>query len=262
MPAKSIPVLMYHHVLPQSGFITSSIDQFKQQMQWLKDNEYSTLSADAFYAFKFKQAKLPKKSVLITFDDGWKDNLIYAYPILKQYGFKAILFVITSWVDKASNKDHTSQEQKFGDYTHKTCMEKLLLAPEKVVLSWDELRSMQDVFDIQAHTHTHREAIYEEIPSWEDDIQQSKMLITKKLGKVPRHLCWPKGMYDKQSIEVASAYGFDILYTTKRGVNLADNNGEEIKRFAVKNDAKWLAKTVQRFQRPFWGKIYSLMKPG
>jgi len=86
----SVTVLMYHHILPKDGFIASSVDNFDKQMKFLSDNNYKTLSSEEFFLFKKGELKLPKKSVFITFDDGWRDNFIYAYPILKKYNLKAI----------------------------------------------------------------------------------------------------------------------------------------------------------------------------
>lgn len=99
----SIPVLMYHHILPQKGFIASSVDEFEAQMKYLHEKGYKTLTSSEFRDFMLG-TKSFKKAVFITFDDGWRDNYIYAYPILKKYGLKATIFVVTKWIEEASKK--------------------------------------------------------------------------------------------------------------------------------------------------------------
>ena len=108
----SVPVLMYHHVLSQDSFIASSIKNFDEQMKYLYENGWKTLSIDEFYQYKLGKLKLPKKSVFITFDDGWRDNFIYAYPILKKYNLRATLFVVTQWIEKASISDECEYIEK------------------------------------------------------------------------------------------------------------------------------------------------------
>ena len=97
----SVPVLMYHHVLEKSGFIASSVDEFRSHMKFLAENGYKTLSVNEFIAYKKGELEVPKKSVCITFDDGWMDNYIYAYPIVKEFGLKANIFIITEDRSKA-----------------------------------------------------------------------------------------------------------------------------------------------------------------
>ena len=88
----SVSVLMYHHVLKRGGFIASSAEDFALQMRFLAEAGYKTLTMGEFIAYKKGQLAVPKKSVLITFDDGWKDNYVYAYPILREFGLRATIF--------------------------------------------------------------------------------------------------------------------------------------------------------------------------
>jgi len=103
--ALSVPVLMYHHVSSHKGaLVTITPENFESHARFLADEGYKTLTLDEFAAFKKGRLELPKKSVLITFDDGWIDNYLVAYPILKKYSLRATIFVITDWVER-SNED-------------------------------------------------------------------------------------------------------------------------------------------------------------
>lgn len=252
----SVPVLMYHHVLSNDGFIASSVENFEKQMKFLHDNGWKTLTSEEFYQYKKKQLKLPKKSLLITFDDGWRDNFVFAYPILKKYGLKATLFVVTEWIEKASN----AQECEYIEKNHKECKKIAPSDPRAVICSWDELKQMGDVFDIHCHTHTHRDGYFSKL-SWEDDLKKAKSSIKENLGFEDNFLCWPRGVYDKELIKAALNEKFDILFTTKRGVNLPDNSLLEIKRISVKKDDKWLKKNLSIFSNSILGYLYSKVKP-
>ena len=252
----SIPVIMYHHILSQDSFIASSCENFEKQMKYLSDNGWKTLTSKEFYLYKQKKLKLPKRSVLITFDDGWRDNFVFAYPILKKYNLKATLFIVTQWIEEASKAD----ECKYVEKNHKECKALAPISPRAVLCNWDELKKMNDVFDIHCHTHTHRDDYFGEI-SWEDDIKKSKESIQKNLGFDDHYLCWPRGNYTQELIKAAVNENFDILFTTKRGINLADNNMLEIKRIAVKKDDKWLKKNLKIFSNPILGYLYAKVKP-
>jgi peptidoglycan/xylan/chitin deacetylase (PgdA/CDA1 family) len=98
MANDSIPVIAYHQVSKNNKI---TLDIFSEQMRYLAENGYSTVTLDGFYSY-IKGAGSPgKKRVLITFDDGFADNFIYAYPILKKYGFSAVIFLITSRITES-----------------------------------------------------------------------------------------------------------------------------------------------------------------
>ena len=252
----SIPVLMYHHVLPNEGFIASSVENFEKQMKFFSDNGWKTLSANEFYLYKIGELKLAKKSVLITFDDGWRDNYVYAYPILKKYNLKATLFVVTEWIEQASN----TQEYPYAEINHKMCKKRITTHPRAVMCTWKELIEMQDVFDIHSHTHTHRDTYFGEL-AWVEEFKKSKHMLHDKMNITSKHLCWPRGNYTNVLIQSAQKFNFDMLYTTKRGINRADGRITEIKRIAAKKDEKWLKKNLFIFSNTFLGKLYSWIKP-
>jgi peptidoglycan/xylan/chitin deacetylase (PgdA/CDA1 family) len=252
----SVPVLMYHHILSRDSFIASSVTSFEKQMKYLADNSWKSLTSEEFFLYKKKQLQLPEKSVLITFDDGWRDNFIYAYPILKKYNLKATLFVVTGWIEEASK----AEECDYVEKNHKECKALAPINPRAVLCNWDELKKMKDVFDIHCHTHTHRDDYFGKL-TLQEDIQKAKQSIKDNMGFEDHFLCWPRGIYDENSIKEALNQNFDILFTTKRGINKADNNLLEIKRLAVKKDAKWLKKNLTIFSNPILGYLYAKVKP-
>lgn len=252
---QSVPVLMYHHVLPKEGFIASSVENFEKQMRFLAEDGWTTLSAEAFYRFKRGEQKLPKKSLLITFDDGWRDNYIFAYPILKKYGLRATLFIVTEWIEEASKAPAA-----FEALSHGECKKRIKQSPASVVLSWDEIEAMQNVFDFHSHTHTHRDDYFGSC-RWEEEFIRSKELLRSRLGIESRQLCWPRGNYTLELVDEAFKYGYDILYTTKRGVNLPNKKTKEIYRLAAKKDDRWLKKNLAIFSSPLLGMLYAKVKP-
>ena len=251
----SVPVLMYHHVLPESGFIASSVDEFDRQMRFLAESGYSSLSSDEFLRYKKGELKLPGKSVFITFDDGWRDNAVYAYPILKKYHLKATVFLVTEWIEQASS----GRRSDYEPLQHKACKQTAPLDPSKVILSWDEIEKMADVFDFHSHTHTHRDAYFSSC-TWEEEFVRSKEILKRRLGIDSRHLCWPRGKYDEELMNEAKKH-YEILYTVERGINLGDGRTDRIKRIAVKKSDRWLRKQLRIFSNLLLGSLYAKIKP-
>lgn len=106
--ATRIPVLTYHRICSDKAKsriyndtnLATSVSLFKRQMQWLKSNGYHTVSTTEFADWRIEGAFLPKKSVLITIDDGFYETYHVAYPILRKYKLKATSFVIGCRVPK------------------------------------------------------------------------------------------------------------------------------------------------------------------
>ena len=124
-----VPVLNYHQVEDKDGNpLTLYCDQFDQQMAYLAEEGYHTITLDEMMDAAESGAPLPAKPVVITLDDGYVDNYEYAYPILKKYGFKATIFLINDFT---------------GVYPN--------------YLTWEQIHEMQDsgLINFESHTMTH-----------------------------------------------------------------------------------------------------------
>src|SRR4030042_6933398 len=96
-----LPILMYHSVkpsVPAGNRLIVSADTFERQMDFLKKPRNNVLNLEDAASFIENRKKLPSKSIVLTFDDGYKDNYTYAFPILKKYNLPATIFLILSEV--------------------------------------------------------------------------------------------------------------------------------------------------------------------
>ncbi|NMA82488.1 MAG: polysaccharide deacetylase family protein [Epulopiscium sp.] len=135
---QEIPILMYHHLTLQGenlNSVTVSVEKFKRDMEYLKEEGYTTLFFSDILEAQAEGRPLPSKPIIITFDDGYRSNYEYAYPILKEKGLKGTIFLI-GW--------------SMGRTTHKDG-----ITPIIPHFNWDEAREMYNsgVIDLQHHTY-------------------------------------------------------------------------------------------------------------
>ena len=221
-----IPVITYHHILrdeENSRFrhtsTTTSVRAFSNQMTWLRDMGYTTLTMYQLEDYVHNRTNLPARAVVITFDDGLKSVSRYAYPILKQYGFKATAFIITSRIKRHPQK----------------------WAPKSLqFMSVSELEEIKDVFDFQSHTHflhrvdAHRRPIllsrsYHNILF---DFERSRRALAQFNPHV-LYLSYPFGGYNATAVQAASDAGFHLAVTTVKGKVKPGDNPFLLKRLYV-----------------------------
>lgn len=107
---RGICILTYHCIgYKKNNNLYIPQQLFKQQMKYIKDNGYSTITLNQLYEFIMENKPLPKKSVVITFDDGYLNSYQYAYPILKEFNLKATVFAIPNTIDKSKNHMTSNQ---------------------------------------------------------------------------------------------------------------------------------------------------------
>ncbi len=212
--AQAIPVLMYHHILPRADVqgifahnnIVVTLEDFQAQMAYLRDNGYHTVSLERLERYVKGEELLPEKSVVITFDDGYLSNYVYAYPILKEMGFTGVIFLLTSYVEEAP--------QTFS--------------PEALqYLSWPEVHQMEDVFQFASHTHDmHRlgtsgkgvlaEVGYNELVA---DLSASR-----KLLRHTPYFSFPYGHYSKLALDTLQGQGIKMAFTVNEvSVKMGDD---------------------------------------
>lgn len=266
-----LPVLMYHHVSPKPGLVTCSPENFRAQMAWLAGHGWKTLSTDAF-AEALASGRIPEKSVLVTFDDGYLDNWVYAHPVLDEFGQRATIFLITGWISEGQKRPHAGQAGVPEVPTHKQAMAAASEGRfDDAFLRWSEVEAMRNAgtFDFHSHTHTHtrwdrtvaEQAARDAALAY--DLAASRAMLAARLGAATPHLCWPQGYFDAAYQRVAREAGFTHLYTTEAGVVRADVDLARIPRLVAKDKpAAWFARRMGLYGRPLVSALYLGLKPG
>jgi peptidoglycan/xylan/chitin deacetylase (PgdA/CDA1 family) len=177
---------MYHSIVNgKSSSDCLSIKTFEEQMKYLKDNGYQTISLTDLYKYFMKQKPIPEKSVVLTFDDGYEDNYTAMFPVLKKYNFKATIFVITSHIDK----------------NHKFMTSKQLLEMDKYGI------------DIESHTVNHERLKLLSKNKQLKTLIQSKKDLEKILNKKINFFAYPGGGYNKSAISAVKEAGYIMAFT-------------------------------------------------
>lgn len=140
-------VLSYHRVYP--GYHINP-ETFEWQMKTLKE-KFTPLALDEAVAFARGDLTLKKDGFAITFDDGWADNFIYAYPILKKYQIPATIFVPTNFISN-TNSARRSFKESGSDEAAAEVAEK---GRSEQFLTWEEIRAMSPLIKIESHGHAH-----------------------------------------------------------------------------------------------------------
>ena len=103
-----VPILMYHSILkdPQrAGMHVLSPDTLEQDLRYLKDHGYTTVSMQQLLDAVYQDAPLPDKPVVLTFDDGYLNNLTYVLPLLEKYDMKATISIVGAYTEQAERED-------------------------------------------------------------------------------------------------------------------------------------------------------------
>src|SRR5690606_22491480 len=156
--APNVPVLMYHHVTPAGGMIAVTPEVFEQQIAGLARAGYTSLGT-AQLAEYLAGGQVPEKSVLITFDDGYLNNWIYAHPVLQRHGMKAVLFLVTGWAGDGPVRPHAGQAGPLPASPDHHATKRLIAEgrADEVIVRWSEAQAMvaAGTFEVHSHTHTH-----------------------------------------------------------------------------------------------------------
>lgn len=206
VPKGAIPVaiLMYHHVgmLPEDGDgirrdLTVSPENFTEQVEWLHANGYQSVTLEQVYLASQKLFALPKKAVVFTFDDGYKDVFDFALPVLQKYGYVGSFAIAPGLLEKP-------------DYA-----------------TWAQVLSAKTVgMEVVSHTETHFDGSSSKYSSEfiKQNLTESLKELDSHLGAVPRILVYPYGHFTPEYINIAQSLGFSMGLTTAFGKYVDPND--------------------------------------
>lgn len=202
-------VIMYHSVNSnpsKSGDYVITPDALRRDLEYLKNNNYNTVTMTQIIEFVHNGTELPEKPVMLTFDDGYYNNYLNAYPLLKEYNAKGVISIIGVETDKFSELDENNQ-----NYSH---------------LTWEQIKEMQasGLVEFQNHsydmhssggggkrlgsTRKQGESTEEYQAALENDIAKLQQRYTEMTGWTPNTFTYPFGRISKESYPVVTKLGF------------------------------------------------------
>ncbi|WP_105615126.1 polysaccharide deacetylase family protein [Vallitalea okinawensis] len=216
---EEVVVLLYHHILKdeenpyENNYSVISYNYFEDHLKYLSENGYTTISLKDLEDFLYNQTPLPKKSVLITFDDGYLSNFTYAFPLLAAYGMQGVVFPITHAVEEKSVVFDPNKRDK---------------------LSWGQIGVTDDVFEYGSHTHNLHQLIYGQpaIFAFSDKTIREDLLTSMELLNTTA-VAYPFGAYDEATIDIVKELGYKLGFTTKEGRVTQETDPYEIPRYGM-----------------------------
>jgi peptidoglycan/xylan/chitin deacetylase (PgdA/CDA1 family) len=211
-----LPILMYHYVSeppPDADAYRQDLsvtpENFEGQLRYLIENGYTTITLKELIYHLTLGRPLPERPVILTFDDGYRDNFLQAYRLLRRYDSVGTFFVVTGFIDE--NR------------------------PE--YLTWGQVRVMhRGGMAFGSHSYTHPDLRGQEMDYLVWQILGSQQALAERIGEPVRFFSYPAGSYDRQVIDVLRSAGFWAAVTTQQGTTHTSDGLFELARVRVRGD--------------------------
>lgn len=200
IPRKSCSILMYHSVSDHQKLYVVSPENFQRQMEYLHKERFNVIPLARLADLLANKQEIPDKTVVLTFDDGYEDNYLNVFPILKKYNFSATVFLSTGFV--GGERENKSQS--------------IVLK----ILSWPQIEEMHNsgLVDFQPHTISHPKLAKIPLIEAKKEIMESKKIIEERLNKNCRFFSYPYGNYNQEIVEILRQNNFQAAVTVEKGV--------------------------------------------
>jgi peptidoglycan/xylan/chitin deacetylase (PgdA/CDA1 family) len=201
-----VPIIMYHRIDENSAVSTLSVspESFEAQMRFLKNQHYNVVGLEDLVGM-VKKNSFPPKTIAITFDDGYEDNYLKAYPVLKELGLQATIFIIPAMVGTDG------------------------------YLTWDQVLEMSEsgIIIIGSHSFTHPWLTNQPDQKLDSEIIDSKRAIESHLGKDIGAFCYPLGRFNENVREKVINAGYKIAVATNPGKKYPKHDLYAMKRIKI-----------------------------
>lgn len=204
-------VLMYHSVGDSDVLFNVFINDLERHLSFIKNKKYNVIRlVDLIKKIKNKE-KISPKTVVITFDDGYKDNCTNAFPLLKKYDIPATIFISTSHM----GKEMPNSEGK-----------------SLSVMTWQEVKDMENfgLIDFAPHSHTHKSMDKMNINEFINEVNASEELLNQNLKRWVKIFSFPKGKFKIEQLEYLRVADYLGAVTVNEGLTGNRDNPFSLKR--------------------------------
>lgn len=216
--AMDIPIIMYHAVSDvtsiQGDYVISSYE-FESDLKYLKANGYQTVFISDIVNYVNGKGTLPEKPIVLTFDDGYYNNYLYVYPLVKKYNCKASISPVAYFSEMYTESGEVSE-----CYSHCT---------------WQELKEMAESEYIELGNHSYNYHVCNGVNNGigqmsgesdkdyavriTDDLTTAQNMIFKNTGIKCSFIAYPFGVYNDNTEKIVKEMGFNAALTCSSGVN-------------------------------------------
>lgn len=221
-----VPILMYHSVLKEGKQRTYVVkpEVVVEDLAYLKDHGYTTIFVrDLIDYVKTPEGTLPEKPVIITFDDGYLNNLTYVLPILEKLQMKATISIVGEFVDRFSETPDPNLA-----YGH---------------LTWDDVKTLADSGLVEIGNHTYSmhsqggrmgcarkkgESVEEYQNALREDVSKLQEKLLEHCGIECNVFTYPFGCYSEESEEVLKELGIEATLSCYEKMNIITKNPEDL----------------------------------
>ena len=220
-----LPVLMYHSISPdtsKTGKYVITPNAFEDDLKYLKENGYSTVSVKQLIKHVYLGETLPEKPIVLTFDDGMYNNMEFALPLLEEYGFCAIFSIVGSYTD---------------EYT-----ENNIVNPDYSYLRWQDISELSENPRIEFGNHSYafhsisknrygtkknkNESLLDYVNAFYQDTEKLQSEFFSNCNFKPVIYTYPFGSYSKESRRVLKKMGFLVTFSCFEGINTITNDAD------------------------------------
>ena len=210
-----LPVLMYHRILknnPSGDIYTITPAALEEDLRYLRDAGYTAVSVRELIDYVKNCAPLPAKPIVLTFDDGYYNNIYYGAPLLEKYGMKAAVFIV-------------------GKFSEKSTLENAVNPVYSYIL-WEQMESLPSCLELQNHTwdmhnlrprkgigRKQREGRAEYELELSADLLKLQAKIKQHTGTAPAAFAYPFGVDCSEARDVFRAVGIEASFCSRHGIN-------------------------------------------
>jgi len=250
-----IKILCYHSIDENDSLLSITPSLFQKQMEHLKRYKHKIISLSEAIHYLTSGEKLSESYVVITFDDGYKNFYLHAFPILKKFNFTATVFLVPKYINKEADwvqrdfkefhsiqgnlsvdikdlivRNKTLFQNRFPHF-YRIPPKRLLLIVDKLfrntnlpILSWEDVQEINQ-YGIEFGTHSYSHPFLNELTLTHarDEIWKSKVEIENHIHKPVYSFCYPYGAFNSKIQKLLKDLGFRCACTTETGINNRKN---------------------------------------
>lgn len=224
----AVPILMYHSVCNNKKVVSDyriSPEQFERDIEYLHKKGYNSIFVSDLVAYVYEGTPLPDKPVVLTFDDGYLNNMTYVLPILEKFDMCATVSVVGEFAEQFS---------KISDSN-----------PLYAYLTWNDIRAMSATERIEIGNHTYAmheigerkgcakisgESVEKYDEALTNDLERLQNALLENSGTTPIVFAYPYGFISEESLPVIKKLGFLAALTCYEHINYIDGTAEQLYR--------------------------------